>query len=152
AEPRRARWIVLEFGVARPPARIEAPGRPAQCDRVVEPVELARMIVEDEETSAQGGISERDGVCDEQQSGKKRAAHACRCYGTDGFWLEVPLTFTTFACLLGQLLARSAIQALYAGSWSSFRGSNPCRWRGHGAIEGSQVPRMRPLLSIFTPS
>jgi len=45
---------------------------------MVEPVELARMIVEHEETSAQGGISEGDGVCGEQQSGKKRAAHACR--------------------------------------------------------------------------
>jgi hypothetical protein len=78
AQPRRARWIVLELGVARPPARIEAPGRPAQRDRVVEPVKLARMIVEHEETSAQSCTSEGDGVCDEQQSGKERAAHACR--------------------------------------------------------------------------
>jgi hypothetical protein len=41
-------------------------------------IELAGMVIEDEETSAQRGDTEGDGVGSEQQDGKKRAAHACR--------------------------------------------------------------------------
>ena len=49
AEPRRTRRVILELGVTGPPAGIQAPGQPAELDGVMEAIELAGMIVEDEQ-------------------------------------------------------------------------------------------------------
>ena len=39
---------------------------------------LTELALVCEETAAQGGKTEGDGVCGEQQDGEERAAHACR--------------------------------------------------------------------------
>jgi hypothetical protein len=76
AEPRRARRVILELGVAGPPAGIQAPGQPAQLDGVMEAVELAGMIVEGDKTAAEGGQAESRGIDEKQGGGHDGSAHA----------------------------------------------------------------------------
>src|SRR4030095_9751677 len=81
AEPRRARRVILELGVAGPPAGIQAPGQPAELDGVMEAIELAGMIVEHDKTAAGRGQAEGRGVEEEQGGGHNGSAHA---WGSSG--------------------------------------------------------------------
>src|SRR3990170_1158243 len=78
AQPGGAGWVVLELGVTRPPAGVQAPRGPPDRDGVIEAVELSRVVVEDEEAAAERRPAERDGVCEKQEGGRQRAAHGCR--------------------------------------------------------------------------
>ncbi len=78
AEPREAGRVVLELGVTGPPARIEAPGGEPQRDRVREAIELARVIVEDEQVTAEGAPAEAHGVGGEQRGRQPGAGHEWR--------------------------------------------------------------------------
>jgi hypothetical protein len=76
AEPRRARRVILELGVAGPPAGIQAPGQPAQLDGVMEAVELAGMIVERRQDRCRARSGRSRGVEEEQGGGHDGSAHA----------------------------------------------------------------------------
>ena len=78
AEPREARRVVLQLGVAGPPSRIEAPRREPDRDRVDQAVELARMVVEDEQAAAERPPPEGDGVGGQQRGRQPGAGHGWR--------------------------------------------------------------------------
>ena len=78
AEPREARRVVLQLGVARPPSRIEAPRREPDRDRVDHAVELTRMVVEDEQAAAERPPPEGDGVGGQQRGRQPGAGHGWR--------------------------------------------------------------------------
>src|SRR5262245_846390 len=82
-EPGRSRRVVLQLGVSGPPAWIQPPRSPAERDGVVEAVELAGMVVEDEQAASQGAEPEDDGVGGEEKSRRKRVANRCAMSGTE---------------------------------------------------------------------